>query len=376
MKAHASVLGALLLALAPVRSSTGEQGRGVGRRHEVAPAASTGDTAPVEPDFSYEELMTTAVAATGRGDWTGAAGELKRLLEADERLSERQRAEVHFAVGLVQSFHELERPAPASQGGFTHAAGAFDSARALAGPGRLRLDATYDLASAVLHHAERWRSEIPEIAQAAGTPTPPPPAPPAPPAPTGGPPPASADEAPPDPLAQARAAYLEARERLIERLRADWRDADTRADLELVWRRLRELDEIERQRQEQQQEGGEESDGEEGQEGEENPEEDSGSEGSESSGDQDEGEDGEPQDPEQDPEDSPEPDGEPRAPETTEAPRPEDGEARGRKQPAERLLTREEVMRLFDKLEQLEKEGEALRAALGRARRIPVERDW
>jgi len=45
-----------------------------------------------------------------------------------------------------------------------------------------------------------------------------------------------------------------AKEHLVERLRADWRDEDTRANLEWIQRRLAELEEIERQREEQQQE--------------------------------------------------------------------------------------------------------------------------
>lgn len=48
----------------------------------------------------------------------------------------------------------------------------------------------------------------------------------------------------------------------------------------------------------------------------------------------------------------------------------------GDEQQEERLLTREEVMRLLDLLEEIEKEGEALRARLQQQRRVPVERDW
>jgi hypothetical protein len=375
MSIHVPALTALCVALGlagPQGSGTGQGGAPVASAQDAPPAPDAAAT-PLAPDFVYPEVMATAVAATGRGDWTGAAGELRRLVEADEHLSELQRAEVHFAVGLVQAYRESERAAPASEGGLLQAAGAFDSARALAGPGRLRLDATYDLAGSVLLHAERWRSEIPEVAQAAGTPPPPPPPPP----PAGA---TGTEEGPPDPLVEARAAYLEARARLIERLRADWRDADTRANLELVQRRLAELDELERQREEQQEEGSgeDQSEGEEGDEGEEDSDEPSDSEGEEEpSEEESEGDQGDEDAPEDDPQNQPQPEDEPPAPETTEAPRPEEGEARsGKEQPAERLLTREEVMRLLDKLSELEQEGEALRAAMSRARRIPVERDW
>ena len=43
---------------------------------------------------------------------------------------------------------------------------------------------------------------------------------------------------------------------------------------------------------------------------------------------------------------------------------------------SERHLTREEVMRLLDKLAELEAQGEALQAQLREARRVSVARDW
>src|SRR5690606_24191728 len=122
---------------------------------------------------------------------------------------------------------------------------AFESARLLAGPGALRLDATYDLGSLFLAAGEEQRAKLPEIS---GQPAQPPPPPPV--AAPGG----AAPQAPPDPLQLARAAYLAARERLVERLRMDWRDPDTQANVELVQRRLRELDEIERQREQEKKE--------------------------------------------------------------------------------------------------------------------------
>jgi len=44
--------------------------------------------------------------------------------------------------------------------------------------------------------------------------------------------------------------------------------------------------------------------------------------------------------------------------------------------PAERLLTREEVMQLLDRLAELEREHQALEAAGRAKRRASVKRDW
>ena len=181
------------------------------------------------------------------------------------------------------------------------------------------------------------------------------------------------DASQPDPLQTARAAYLAAKEPLIERLRADWRDEDTRANLELIQRRLAELDEIERrreeQRQEQQQDQDQQGDGEGEGDGSEDP-----SEGEA------EGEESSPADGSGDPNQTQPGQGE-EEPQTQAAPRPAEGEGEARSgtdpsELAERHLTREEVMRLLDKLGELEEAGAELEARLREARRIPVDRDW
>ena len=53
-----------------------------------------------------------------------------------------------------------------------------------------------------------------------------------------------------------------------------------------------------------------------------------------------------------------------------------EGQEKFSEQPAERHLTREEVMRLLDKLADIDEEGELLRQLLKKAERIPVEKDW
>jgi Ca-activated chloride channel family protein len=181
-------------------------------------------------------------------------------------------------------------------------------------------------------------------------------------------------EEPPDPLELARGFYERSLEHFVERLRIDWRDEDTAANVELIQRRLRELDEIEQQREEQEQQQEQEQEGEEPQENEE-----------QDSDEQEESEQGEPS--EQDPNEQQEPqDGEPEDPseEEQQEPEPQDGEGEESAppqdpppgEPEERVLTREEVMRLLDQLEQIEQEAEKIQERLRDRNRVPVKRDW
>lgn len=258
------------------------------------------------------------------------------------------RGEIHYAKGLVH----------ATTGAVQEADEAFELARVLAGPGRTRLDAMYDLGAIDLAAGEVFRAQIPELQAAmgggAGQPAQPPLATIAP-----------EDEAP-DPLELARAAYLAAREHFIERLRADWRDADTRADVELVMRRLRELDEIEEQREEEEQEARDQQDQDQQQSEDGDPSDAGDEQDQEQDGEQQEGEneDQDEQEREEEPPEDPEP-GEDEESEEAQAPEPE-----------ERILTQEEVKRLLEQLEKLDKEGEELRARLRGVRRQAVDRDW
>ncbi len=288
-----------------------------------------------------------------RGEWGEAlaASDTALAQSAELELSEPELAELHFARGVILLSRELEserEPDPETPGGFQPAAGAFQAARALSGPGVLRLDATYDLGLVHFHEGERAREQIPEVSGAALPET---------------------DPAALDPLGAARAAYSEAKAVFVERLRADWRDEDTRANLELLQRRLKELDEIERQRQEEKEQ-------------EQEPQRQPSDEGQ--SGDEEQPSDGEPQEPQKDSED---PDAGKDQPARDQPPEGQPGEDQprgGEQQPAdpesaanaERRLTREQVLQLLDKLGELEKEAQALEAQIREARRVPVTRDW
>ncbi len=300
---------------------------------------------------------------------------------------ERTRAEVSYADGVVAAL----------AGDGDAALESFERAASLAGPGSLRLESLYDRGTVLLAGAESLRAQIPELQDpaAALAPTAPPPGSPG--------TPGADDEEPPDFLKLARRAYEAARAAFVERLRADWRDEDTRANLELIQRRLRELDEIEEQRQEQQEEqqqgeeGDEQQEGEEGeereQEGEEGEEQGEGEEGEDGQGD---GEDGE--GPREDPDESPDPSEEESPAESEEEREPEESEedvaeseeestdeaeesetSAEEAQPAEeeeRVLTREEVVRLLDRLREIDEQAEALRARLRQRGRVAVEKDW
>ena len=339
---------------------------------------------------THAARIAPAIDAARRGEWLAGLVAVQEVLDAEEagslELAETERAEFLFARGLLAFQAEEETPTTVSS--LLASVPSFESARAYAGPGELRLTATYDLGSSYLESAERWRAHVPEVAQAPDAP-PQVPLPPPPPDPTGGAPDPAADPPePPDPLAMARGLYEEAKLVLIERLRSDWRDEDTRANLEWIQRRLRELDEIERQREEQQDQQQEQdpSDDSESEDGEENESEEQEND-QEQDGDSDEErapedpEDGESEESEEEP---PSEDEEPPSEDPSERPEPEaappqeqGGEASSQSAPEEeRLLTREEVMRLLDQLDDLEDQREALEAAIQKQRRVPVERDW
>jgi len=318
-------------------------------------------------------LLEEVAVAHAAGDLEVATAALDTLLGESLDLREWQRAEVQYAHGVLLSARHEAPPDPLTPPpDILEAAPPFDSARALAGPTALRLDATYNLGVVFLLEGERLRKTIPELAQQTG------------PRSANVPVPAPAPALPPgsdpssDPLQRARTAYDTAKEHLIERLKADWRDEDTRANLELIQRRLHELDQIEKQREEQQQEQDQEQQDEEGEEGE-------GEEGEDQeSGEESEGEDSEEEDPsesdsEGDPENQKPEGGPPREQETQETEPPEEGGEAQQADPGElqeRLLTREEVMRLLDRLSKLEEERELLDAALRESQRVPVPRDW
>jgi hypothetical protein len=361
------------------------------RAPDAQPAPETRQTPFPEAFRAFRELVE-------QGDVEGARALTEPLL-AGATLDEPRRAALHFGLGLVRAQGDDEALWP-------EAAGEFQTARALAGAGELRLDATYDAGVVELQTAERLRARIPEVAQALGSAaTPglqqvPPPAPPGPIVPPGGPQPGAPGATPEqeDPLPLARAAYERARGTLCERLRADWQDVDTRANLELVQRRLRELDEIERRREEQQEQQeqqqepsddpsqDEEGDPKDQEKSEQDPSQQDPSQEDQSSQQEEQRDPQEQQEQQEEP--SEEQQGDPNEDPTAEQPSPENpqeleppegaeqGEAQPQAQDSERHLTREEVMRLLDRLAEMEQQGKEFEARLRQARRQAVERDW
>ncbi len=249
----------------------------------------------------------------------------------------------------------------------------FGRALALAPAGPVRLAAAYDLALVALLDAEDQRAEIPEFGG------PDPNAAPAIPGVTSTPAAPQGAEDEPDPLEEARRAYEEALERFVDRLRLDWRDADTRANVEWCQRRLDELDELERQREEQEQEqqqqdqqdqqqdqqDGEQQDRQDQQDQEEQQQDESSDQQDESSSeDEREGEE------ESEPEGEDEPREEDAEDQDAEQDAPQDAE------PREVHLSEEEMQRLLNRLAEHEREAERLREMRRQRGSNQVDRDW
>jgi len=316
-----------------------------------------------------EALLAPSLLASWRAsleELTGGFSEhFAQTLEAPfvwlgmERLGSADRAEVRYAQGLLHVVSGVPEAADES----------FELARVLAGPGQTRLDAVYNLGNIDFHVGEVLRAKIPEIAGTQSQTQQVPPQP------------GAAPEEEPDPLPLARAAYTAAKDHFSERLRQDWRDADCRANVELVWKRLRELDEIERQREEeeQQQQDQQQQDQEQNQENEDEQQQenqDQESEGSEDQKDQEQSEDEQQQEgEEEDSEEESDEEQEPQEEEASEEDEQQEGEPR-EAPPEEKVLTQEEVQRLLEKMKELDEQGEEIRARIKGARRVPVKRDW
>lgn len=313
--------------------------------------------------------------------WTGALSqglaELRSALEANDR---EDTLELAGRLGLAARASDVE-PARAARVlhdlGLARAAvddlsGALSDLRAAAGaagPGTVRESALYAAGTARLLRAEALRRAVPEVARSLGLPEPP----------------VAEAQGGPDALDVARRAYLDARADLLERLRVDARHADTRANLELVTRRLRELERIEREREQQEQEQQQDP-----QEQQQDPQQEQQQDPQQDPQDPQDSQ----QEPEQDPESSEQQqkneDPEQAEPKPEETPSdPEDAQSQESEQETEpqpqpeqegeieeRLLSREEVQRLLDQLAEIEEEAQAVRARLRERRRKPVDKDW
>lgn len=300
------------------------------------------------------------------------AGEPEALLQLADQLAlaartlepdEARAARVLYDTGLAR----------AQVGSLEGALADLHSAAGLAGPGRVRELALYAAGTALLERAELLRQEVPEVAEALGLPAPP----------------QTEDEGGPDALAVARQSYMRARTSLCERLAVDWRDEDTRANLELVTRRLRELQEIEQQREQQEQQQEQQNPNPEDEPEQSDPQDSQDQQSEPNSDPQDQ----EQQEPQQDPQDQeqPEPEDESQPEQDPDEqsgqdenqpesePEPEPGEEQPQPQPEqleERVLSSEEVQRLLDQLAEIEEQAQAVRARLLQRKRKPVEKDW
>jgi hypothetical protein len=294
-----------------------------------------------------------------RDFWAKAAGLVTPLVE---RLGWNGppapvRAEIGFARGLVEL--RAERTEQAEE--------AFAGAVALAGPGELRLQALYNHAWVALDRAEKKRAELPEIAGQGAAATP---------APTAAP--ATPGAPAPDPLKEARASYLSARARFIERLKADADDADSRANAELIQRRLRELDEIEKKREEEKQKQEQQDQDSQDKDKDSKDKDDSKQDPSKDKPKE------EPKDQEGKPEEDPQPDQkppeEPKQPE--EAPKPEEKPGEEKQAtpppppPGAEQMSKEQMTQILDRLRELEEQARRVRERLRQMRKTKVAKDW
>ena len=343
---------------APRAAFTGSLVEGIARVRELA----EGGDLPAARSLADRLLAPRGVGQWRLDAWNDGGAFVRGVLDGTSAWTEPlgwngrpevERAHVRIERGLVSLAPDERKSAERD----------FGRALALAPAGPLREAASYDLALLPLLAGEEWRMQIPELGGAPPTAMPPVP----------GAQPAPEDEAP-DPLEEAKRAYGEARKRFIARLKLDWRDANTRANVELIQRRLHELDEIEREREEQQQDQDqqdqdqqdEQEDGEPGDQQDEQSE-DQQDEQSQDGEDQEEPEEAQdsedPEDPE-DPEDG------------KEGQDQEDQTDQPQAEPKEVHLSQEELQRLLNRLAEHEKEAEALREARYRRGSRGVDKDW
>ncbi len=395
-RALGSDLARLLL-----RPRASEVPAGVARVAALARAGQQEDALALADQLAEPDLLAslrTAIDERTSGASESVLAPLARALDAVglATVTQAERAEIEFARGLVRlalaSSAEPELSVPAVE------AATASLERAVRNGGAVGLAALRALADVQLAAGEAARSRIPEIAarDAGGAPPP------------GGQGSGNAnamhqadgkDDS--DPLDDARALYLSARARYVERLAlqarvADAGDpADARANAELVTRRLRELDEIERQREEQKQDEQDGDSGDPQKSEDQDPSKDPKDKEQESQEDDAESGENEPPDPNEpeDPSDPSDPaEEDPPADEGEETPSEDSEGEEAEPEPSgedpseasedeareitEKELTAEEQQRLLERNREYQKLGdEAARQAI-RRRRIPAKRDW
>ena len=350
---------------------------------QLPPAPKPEPKAPVVPwqgSLRSGQAKLQELSLAQKYDEALALGERLLAMPTWEQEPERDRAEALYALGIARGSAEK----------VDDAAEAFHRASGLAGSDALGLDSIYGAGTFRLLKAEDLRKNIPEVREKLGLqPLPQPAAPPVQLAPPGGPPgPGSAIPSgpPPEPdaLSIAREAYLAARKDLVERLRYDTRDRDTRGNLELTQRRLRELDELEKKRQEdqQKQDKDQKNPGDDKNQDKQKQDPSKQDKQDQQKSDQ-QKQDDQKQDP-QKPDDKQNPDDQKKQDEQKSDPKdtqpkedkPKDAQPDPKSAPQEQFLSNEEVMRLLDQLKQIEMQAEQVRAALRERHRVPVKKDW
>jgi hypothetical protein len=274
------------------------------------------------------------------------------------------RAEVWYAKGVIASLGKEREAADA----------AFWKARGMSSDVTLQRDAIYDLGVLALQAGEEERAKLPEVSGKPAQPAMPMPTLPGQPPQGGGLPgggqPGAAPS--PDPLQLARAAYLQAREHFVDRLRSEWQHADTQANVELCLKRLRELDEIEKKRKEEEQKKKDEQKQEQKQDQQQQDKKDEKSD--------EEKKDEEQQDEEKDPnepkEDEKKPEEKPPEPKDEEAEKKDEKKDAQPTEAKDDQMSPAEITQLLDRLQRLEEEWKKLQAQMKAARRGKVKKDW
>ncbi len=268
---------------------------------------------------------------------------------------------VHYDLGLLQ----------AEEGATDAAKVSFETAVTLA-PGAVRERSTYNLGVLELQSAEAYFQQIPEVHGRTRSAM----------SPGFMPSQAKGDEEEPDYLVLSRTAYKNALERFVERLKLDWKDADTRANVEWVQRRLDELREIEEKRKSDEGQGMAQDDPAAGEGDEEEGKQDqAGDKGAES-----EQPEEQPQDPQENKEGQEEEGGEDqerkdreeqeKSEEEQERDKESESDKPSEEEMKEHILTEEEIKRLMKRLEQHDKEGARLRDLVRPRQPKRAKKDW
>jgi hypothetical protein len=343
-----------------------------------AAAEATSAPSPAAYSGSVREarVRLRELAESAQHEQAAAFAESVLVAPTWSAAAEREQAEFWFAVGVARGVAQA----------YPQAADAAHAARGLSGSSELGLSSAYNAGAFRLVHAERLRQDIPQIRERLKLP---PLAPSAQGVPQlgGAPQGPVGQETASDPIQLARGAYLAARADLIERWRAG-PDADTCANLELVVRRLRELDELERQNEEQQNESSERENKDQKQDPQQQEKQDPNQQQDEQQQDEQKGEQDpkeqqdKPENSEQDAKDE-QKQNEESKPESEQDKQDQQGEQQPPKEGADpaqeqeqRVLTPEEVQRLLQQLDKIEDQAAQVQAALRRAKRVPVKKDW